>query len=63
MDITGESRECSVVRRARRRRQYQTDPAGDNYARTRRSLRARITRKRARIEELEALLSEEKNRG
>ena len=58
MDVTGDSHECAVKRRARRRAKYQADPAADNYARRRRELRARIALKRAHVEVLEALLHE-----
>lgn len=61
MDATGQSRECAVKRRARRRAKYAANPAADIYARTRRSLRARIARKRAQLEELEAQLHEAQN--
>jgi hypothetical protein len=43
---------CAVKRRARQLAAYHADPASANYARWRRSLRARIERKRERIAEL-----------
>lgn len=59
MDATGHGFECSVTRRARQLAAYHADPATDNYARTRRALRARITEKRRRVADLEGRLEEE----
>lgn len=51
MDLTGDSRECPVKRRERRRAGYHADPEANNYARRRRELRARIRAKRALLED------------
>lgn len=51
MDITGDSRECAIKRRARARAKYHADPEANNYARRRRELRARIRAKRALLED------------
>ena len=48
---------CAVKRRARQLAAYHANPFAANYARTRRLLRARISRKRERIAELEADLA------
>jgi hypothetical protein len=63
MDVTGESRECAVDRRARRRRAYHAQAAAQNYARQRYRLLARIRSKGRQIEELELRLEEEVTRG
>jgi hypothetical protein len=57
MDRTGDSYECAVKRRARRRAAYHANPEADHYARTRRALRARIEVKRQRIAHLEEQLA------
>ena len=59
MDCTGDSEECAVKRRARRRAAYHANPATDDYARTRRALRARIELKRQRIAGLEERLAQD----
>lgn len=56
MDKAGRRWGCAVKRRARQLARYHADPAGANYARTRRLLRARIGAKRRKVEELEARL-------
>jgi hypothetical protein len=58
---------CAVKRRAyenaARRARYRANVASENYARTRREIRARIERKRQQVKELEASLAEENARG
>ena len=51
--------ECLIKRRARQAAAYHAKAEHDNYARTRRRLRARIAEKRQRIAHLEAQLEEE----
>jgi hypothetical protein len=55
---TGGAWQCAVKRRERQLAAYRADPASANYARVRVRLRARIARKRAHVEVLEALLHE-----
>lgn len=59
MDKVGDRWSCAVKRRARQAAAYHADPASANYARSRRSLRARIARKRQLIEEMEERVAEE----
>jgi hypothetical protein len=59
MDRSGPRWQCAVKRRARQLAAYHDDAPAKNYARVRRALRARIARKRERLNDLEGQLAQE----
>lgn len=54
---------CPERRREWDRQRYHQDPSKANYARYRRRLRARITKKKARLKELAKEIYEKENSG